>query len=143
MLKTQLDVKASRYLTIVLMVTHLGAITMVWLANLPVWMAFLVTMFCLVSLYYTLSQHAIRWGRQAIVSIKQNEGDSWLLIDNRGASKVGKLCGDSLVTTFLVILNFKVYQRFRILPIVIFSDSVDVNLFRRLRVSLTTSVKVV
>lgn len=66
---------------------------------------------------------------------KVDENNEWVLKTHQGEEHAAKLEGNSLITPFLIILNFKRTDKKRI-SVLIFKDSLSKEIFRELRVLL-------
>lgn len=100
----------------------------IWQLPWPLWgrLIFLCTVFVLVSV--------LRRRQKKYSRIVWQAGNHWL-ITSKGVTDTAMLQQQSLVTTWLVILLFKITDHGDI-AIVIWPDSIQPNVFRRLRVRL-------
>jgi len=122
--------KPSRYSLLLLFVAYLGAIIITLVLSMPIWLKWALVASCLFSLIFTL------YNPLTIVSLQKNEDDSWQLYDRKNRLWTGKLQGNSICTTILIILNFKVAEKRRSLSVVIWRDALKKDEFRELRVKL-------
>ncbi len=62
--------------------------------------------------------------------------DQWILKDQRGKEHIAQLLGNSIVTTFMIILNFKRIENKKCESMVLYRDTLPKTQFRQLRVLL-------
>jgi len=72
---------------------------------------------------------------RAIVAVAQH-GSAWSLTQRNGTQLTARLCGDSVVTRGLLVLNFTLSGRRRHRSVVLCVDSVAPEQLRQLRVRL-------
>lgn len=111
----------------------------------------LITLFCLpinmsllvlgavslqISFVYFCSQNQWLINKAAINKIERNETGLWSITFQNDEKQVGLKLINSFVTTNLIIMSLKNDSWWSRLPIVIFADAVDKNIFRQLRVYL-------
>ncbi len=72
----------------------------------------------------------------AIRRVYWQEGNHWILENGQAQKFEAVLLADSISLPYLVILNFKVHNRFWVKSVVLLQDSLDSDSFRRLRVRL-------
>jgi len=90
----------------------------------------------LFSLYYTICNHVFYCCRYSIDQLQHQADGNWLLYQYNGDCMEGELMGNSLVSTFICILNFKVYGRFQAIAVIVLPDAVATADFCRLRTLL-------
>lgn len=131
MFRLEFMLRPSKWLFFVLLVLHMLAFAALICANFTLILKLLIGLLLLWSGYYQCWLRALQHSPRAIVKCIATE-DRWRLIDRLGREYEVKLAGESLVTTFLIILNFGMWQ-----PVLILcSDSLDFEELRRLRVLL-------
>ncbi len=72
----------------------------------------------------------------AIRRVHWQEGNHWILENGQTQKFEAVLLADSINLPYLVILNFKIRDKFWVKSVVLFQDSLDSESFRRLRVRL-------
>ena len=81
----------------------------------------------------------VEWRQLKNISIGKitwQEENYWQLETSAGEVVEAELIGDSLNTLYLVVLNFRIEGRRRAKSVVLFQDSADEELLRKLRVRL-------
>ena len=131
-LSLRIELKTSYILLTLLLFIHIGAVFCLWITAFALWIKLLVMSLVLFSLYYTILNHVFHCHHYSIDQLQQQADGSWLLYQHNGDCTVGELMGNSLVTTFICILNFKVYERFQPIAVIIVPDAVATADFRRL-----------
>ncbi len=104
--KTYLELGQSKQLLWLLLVTHLGAVLALALADMNLLIKIFLIMVCCAYLFTNLRRHVWRSSPKAIVRVWENEDGSWILENKQGGRFDARLRGDSLRTRFLIILNF-------------------------------------
>lgn len=125
-----LTLKFSRswYLIYFLVFIHLGAIACLWL--LPIAGIVVATFGITGSFFYQIRNAA------AIIQLQTLSDGNWELTNRSGETIAARLLGDSLVTAYLVVLNFQSLSQKQRLSIVIFPDRLNPTDFRRLQMVL-------
>lgn len=138
MLLPRFELTASRRLAGLLLLLHAGAIAIIFMLDI-VWPIKLL-LIILLSGYasWTVAKHALRTLPTSIIQCWLAETGDWHLQTKAGRIYSGQLQGDSLITPYLTVLNFKVVNSRKKLAITITSDAIDIQAFRRLRVYLAT-----
>lgn len=132
----RLRLRSSNYLTALLLFNHLGALSILLSLDLINWFVVLGSVVCIFSMLCTLRYHAWRVASDAIVEFWPKRDGQWILQDRRGRKKIVKLCGDSVVTRYFILLNFKVSGSYKKVTVVLCPDALGWDNFRRLRVLL-------
>ena len=125
----QIDLRPSRYLLIFILMNHGGALVLLALTPLALWLKFFLLVLILISLrhhYYRLRQgcNYLRW----------DSSDRWWLRDRTGHEVTMQLLPGSYVHPLMLVLRFSNGRRrwnLLLLP-----DSADASLLRQLRVRL-------
>jgi hypothetical protein len=134
------DLKGSFGLLVFSATTHLGAA--LTLCVTPVALLFKITgvLIILVSFIHNLGWHALRVAPSALRRVWLVSNQEWMWMDGRGKRVSGYLMGDSIVTTVLIILNFRIGQYGR-RSVVLCGDMLTSEEFRRLRLYLLANRK--
>ena len=130
----RLDIEPSRQLLLSLLISHIGAVLLLWTLpgyhGLELVLALLITF----SLIQSLKIHYWRNTKTAVTSLVWGDGE-WVMIRADGSEERSlrfKMC---FVHRQLVILNLVLCSG-KIRSVVLFADSLDKASFRRLRVRL-------
>ena len=125
------EVKQSRYLLIVIMLTHSLAIISVLMLSIDfrLMLCLLILVGC--SLYFQL--HRYKQGFY-LFTLKHSAEFSWQLLDKDKISVV-QILGSSIVSEWLIILQVQIGKKRR--SLLVFRGAVPAEIYRRLRVTLT------
>lgn len=117
-----------------------GGATLVLVAYLPLHGGWRVALALVVAIsgWYSIVVHALRHGSEAIVQLTWDGDNHWFVRRRAGHVQQVTLLGDSLVLSWLVVLNFKP-ERGRRFSVVLFGDSLPPDRFRQLRMRLRIS----
>jgi len=131
-----LEPRCSVWLAGLLLLVHTGALVLIVLVPLPVWIKILLA--CLVSgsLIFTLNTYALLRGGRAIARAVCEGDGQWSLRTAAGREFDVRLLPGSYVNPGLVILNFSAGSRWRNYSMVLMPDALDETTLRRLRVHL-------
>ncbi len=132
-----LILRVSRQWCAVLIVLYLGALVCVLLSMAPGVVKLAVALLCLFCLIINLRYSTLQ-AAAAVVSLWVTEDGLWHLQNRAGKVTEVELRGDSLVSRFLVVLNFKAGNKIRNIPVIVCSDSMDACSFRRFKQYLYT-----
>lgn len=135
MQKHILTIQTSKKLMLVLISLHLLACLSIVLASFYWQVKILLLISILLSLIYQLCQRVWRICPRSVIAIETLGNQDWLLSFANGDSHVAKLQGDSVCTTHIVILNFRL-KRCNCVSITLLTDSLPSTIFHNLRVSL-------
>ena len=123
----------SRRLSLFLACLFAGAIWVVLVLKLP-WILIIV---CLWRLIVNLRLHALLTHPDAVQRALKYEDNTWLLINQSGQELEASLCSGSVVTSAVMLLNFKVKSRVFKRALILLPDNLHPDDFRRLRVQLS------
>lgn len=132
--------RPSNYLTLTIFFAH--AVVMVALLFLPIHNLALILLLIVLSwsmAYYTLRDARLMLD-SACVALRL-EDERIALIDPKGGEVTGALLRSSMVMPHLVVLNIAVRGQRRKRNVVLMSDSMEGESFRRLRVALKWRMK--
>ncbi len=132
----QFTLQPSRYFMWLLLLIHMG--TMLLIISLPLkwWAEVLIALVLLASLAYYIEKHVCHRLAKAIKSLTYLDKHVWCLTQRNGAKLNAILLGDSVVTSHLLILNFKIQLPSKIggkRSVIVFNDSMNRIAFRQLR----------
>jgi hypothetical protein len=135
MTRIELNPKPSKWLFRLLLAVHGLAFLAVCFSAINIAGKGIVFLALFISCYYLCWLKILQQRVGSIVRcVCVNE--QWVLLDCEGNEYQAELLGDSLVTTILIILNFRVVNSRRRKSLVLFWDSLDRDTFRRLRVGI-------
>lgn len=127
------ELQPSSYLAILLTVMHVGAVIILICLSFAWWLKTTLFLACVISLLFQLRQHVWCQNKKAIINVWQT-AETWFLQDKSGQVWTARLCGDSVCTLYLALLNFKLTHQKKRRSVVILPDSVDPNSFRHLQI---------
>ncbi|MEA3277511.1 MAG: protein YgfX [Pseudomonadota bacterium] len=128
----------SRRLAGFVLVTHAAALTSVALLPVAWYVRLTLALTVLGSLAYQSAVHLIRTAPWAVREALRESDGTWTLILASGARVDANLSPSTLVTTGLVVLNFRC-GGWRLRSLVLLPDALNENELRRLRVRLRLS----
>ncbi|HCA26203.1 MAG TPA: hypothetical protein DEP05_00870 [Betaproteobacteria bacterium] len=130
------DLKPSRQLLGVLVMAHSLALVMVFLAALPPGVKAAAAALVLVSAYYYVRREALRAAPDAIVALHLGAARACTLETVGGACWEGNVLNTSFVSAKLAIVNVRLAAKRKVRHVVVLSDTLAAEDFRRLRVLL-------
>ena len=125
----QIRLRPSHKLLAFILVTHGGALLLLFFTPVDLWLHLLLAAAVLSSLYYNWHQH--HPGYQALY---WDSDDQWWLTGQNGDELVAELLPLAYVHPLILVLRFQVQGRAR--SLVLLPDSADGDLLRQLRVRL-------
>jgi toxin CptA len=131
-----MELRPSRQLALVLGCAHLAAMLVLLLLPLALWLQATGALLLLLSAAYTMRGHAWRRGRGAVTALHFSDREQLRVRMYDGAWHAGRVLGSSTVGIRLTVLNIALDGSRLPLHIVLLSDSLDAEDFRRLRVWL-------
>ncbi len=132
----QFKFRASRTFGALLIGAHATGIAVLPLLALPFWVALILTLALLFSLWYFLRRDAWLALASSCVGLAEEDDGGIVLILRDGGRIPCRILRDSLVMPWLVVLNVLPQGAPVARGVVILPDSMDVEAFRRLRVWL-------
>lgn len=114
---------------------HASGLTIFFFTTQYFLSSFLLMLFCMLSYYYCFSRYISLTHPSVIHVIRRQITGEWLLINKRGDVINATLEGDSVITNFLIIMNFKRKDK-KTSSVVLFPDALGQENFRRLSVIL-------
>lgn len=135
----QLDVLSSRILVFVFFVFHALAIVTLFFLALPLIVLFVLGLLLLYNLLRSIYQHAMCRAKKSIVRIIWEDNGKWYIVRRSGEKVRVEFQGDSFVSPWLTVLNFKVPEKWFSQSVILSSDNVNMEAHRRLRVRLKTT----
>jgi len=135
------NIRSSKGIAIYLLTIHVSLVLILYALPIPSLIRLLITLLCIYTLLYTLRKESWRTHPKSIIALTKTEDGNWQLKQKNGEWLNGHIAYDTLITPFLLIINFKISARFRNLPVVIFCDAVSDEALRQLRISLSAIKK--
>jgi len=130
---SHLAIQPSKKLTRLLVFMHLGAMLCIGLSTSPLWLQLLAYSINFYSAYINIKRHSLLQHPLAIREIWTNATGEWYLRAQNGKVYTVHLQGDTLLTSSLVILNFKRSDSRFGISVILFPDAVETTTFRRMR----------
>ena len=130
------ELSSSLALSSLLLFLHLGAIVVFLMLALSIVIKILVVMIVLISLYYNTRLHSLLRSDRSIVSLRWLDDNEWQLMQCDGVNYQAHLNMNSYLHPKLTVLNFNLVGSKKKRTVMIFSDAIDKDSFRRLRVRL-------
>ena len=127
--------KPSRLFLIISFVVHILAILAICLSNVGVILKIFLVSLILLNCYYLCYYMGLQHSSNIIVKCLKCNGE-WILFDCCRKEHLAQLLNDTLITPFLIILNFRLLSNNYKKSLVLFKDSLDKDTFRKLQVSL-------
>lgn len=116
---------------------HSGAVGIVFIVSLTVWLRLLLLLVVVASLRYTLALHANRRAARAVRTVEWEPDGEWTLglhnADHCGPCRLRS----RFVHPWLVVVHLRCPGAWFPMNLVIAADAVDDDAFRQLRVRLT------
>ncbi len=135
MSRIELNLKPSWRFFSVLMVLHLLAIAAIGCANIFVFCKIVLMVCVLMSGYCFCWFIALHHGER-VISKCYFANEQWILADRKGRIYQAEFFGARFVSPYVTILNFRLIDKGKRKTIIIFSDSLDGQTFRKFRVEL-------
>ena len=124
------EVKQSRYLLILIILTHSLAILSVLMLSLFFGLKLLFISLIFGSLYFQLYRYKQEF---YLFVLKHTTQFSWQLLDKADFVEV-QILGSSVISEWLIILHVQIDKKRR--SLLVFQDAVPAEIYRQLRVSL-------
>ena len=131
-----LTLKPSRLATLFYSTVALSTVIFSFFIPIATLYQWLTVVFIVFTLIYILSVEWRLLEKLSIGKVTWKEENYWQLETSAGEVVEAELIGDSLNTLYLVVLNFRIEGRRRAKSVVLFQDSADEELLRKLRVRL-------
>jgi toxin CptA len=131
-----LRLRPSRQLGCLLGAGHAAAVLLSWVAPIAWWLSLGLSMGVLTSLGFSLRYHALRNALGALTGLELRSDGSAAVEDRQGRWSEVRVLGSSFVSPVLTILNLAGAQARLRRSLVVATDTLEVDEFRRLRVWL-------
>jgi toxin CptA len=131
-----IELRPSRQLVLTLGGAHLGALLVLVLLPVALWLQAGGAVLLLSSAAYAIRRHAWRRGRSAVTALHCIDREQLRVRMHDGTWHAGRVLGSSTVGTICTVLNIRLTDHRLLLHIIIMNDSVAAEDFRRLRVWL-------
>lgn len=110
---------------------HCAFLVIVWQSQIG-WLILLCSLLLIIGLYHCLTHYASLSAAKAIASFDLYP-DKVLLTNNQGELMEAQLLVDSFICSYFIILNVRAEQNKRRKSLLIFSDAITYENWRRLR----------
>lgn len=131
-----IELRPSKIFAAILILIYSGATICLNISSLPMNLKIIFTVFITIMFIFNINKIILLRNVKSLIAIQADKKHQWHLIDRSGEIVSAQLCGDSICTRWLVILNFRLNGVKKILSLLIFPDSTAAENFRRLRVYL-------
>lgn len=130
-----IEPRGSRQLALALLLLHGAAMVAVINLVIPAWGLAALAGSVIVSLYYTINTHVLGRGQGSVCALVWDTDGEWTVTSCAGQQWAARLLPGSYIHPRLMVLNFALESRGH-RSVVLLSDSLDRNTFRRLLVRL-------
>lgn len=131
-----MELRFSRQLALVLGCAHLGALLVLAILPLTLWLQTGGAVLLLLSAVHAFRRHVFRRGRNAVVALHFTDREQLGIRMYDGTWRSGQVLGSSTVGTTLTVLNIALEGRRLPVHVILPADSLAADDFRRLRVWL-------
>jgi hypothetical protein len=131
-----IELRPSRQLAVILGCAHLGALLVLTMLPVALWLQIGGAIVLLLSAAYTIRRHAWRRGRRAVTALHFIDREQLRVRMHDGTWHAGRVLGSSTVSAPCTVLNIRLTDHRLSLHTVIMNDSMATEDFRRLRVWL-------
>jgi toxin CptA len=135
----RIEPRRSLRLAALLVLMHAGAVVIIILLPIAVWVKAPLCALLIVSLLNMLNIHALRRGKASIVEALWEGDGQWRLGTADGREHTARLLPGSYVSSHLVILRFAMEGSWQRRALVLLPDVLDATTLRKLRVRLLHS----
>ena len=131
-----MELRPSRRLALILGCAHLGALLVLAILPLALWLQTGGAVLLLLSAVHAIRRHAFRRGHNAVVALHCIDREQLRIRMHDGIWHSGRVLGSSTVGTSLTLLNIALHGRRLPVHVILPVDSLAADDFRRLRVWL-------
>ena len=143
MLNINCSLKSSHYFLWFIMLLHVLALVAILISTFSVLTQLMLVLLLLLSFYYSGYQVVLQKSKKAIVHIVYDQNlEEWILTFKNNQQDNYLLLNTSVVTGLIMVLNFRHVNKYQFRNVIVFSDSLDKESFRRLRIFLFTKKQV-
>ncbi|UJP05205.1 MAG: hypothetical protein LZF61_10290 [Nitrosomonas sp.] len=128
--------RSSGRLAALLCVMHLVAFGLLWPLAVSFWVKVAITVLLILSLIHYLRQDALLTSSAAVAAVTLTANMTCVITTRAGAVINGNLLASTVVTPYLTVIFYRPEGKWLSRSIVILSDSLDVEVFRKLRIWL-------
>jgi len=132
------QLRPSRYLGLLVLSIHAAALTVLPGLVVPLWGKLLLGLAVVGSLSQNLRRHVFLHSPLSIIQIVWQRSGEWSLMQRNGEVKEAQLLPSTFVHHHLLVLNFRVDDRWQRPSVVLFDDAAGAGTLRQLRVRLLT-----
>lgn len=137
MQEISVDLQISRQFLVLIATTMVGCLGVVLYLNISVGVKIILLIFLTIYGVHVLWRYGLLKDSHSIKQLTQRSND-WYLRSNSGQFKVS-LLGESTVSTWVCVLRFANFQNSKKYSCIVFNDSVESDLYRRLLVAVKGS----
>ncbi len=133
MKKLSIELRPSRYFAAFLLLTHGGAILILLFAPWSWWGQWIASFAVVISFCMLFRRYIARQSRWSVLRARVENDGIWYLKMRSGKEYKAYLKGDSFSGEKLLVLNFRLENIRKNIPVIIFSDALDKKTFQALR----------
>ncbi len=130
MQKLDINLKPSKQFIFLMLLVLTSAVLLVVLLPIPLGVRLFLEAIILSYGFYVLTYHGLLKHKQSIYRLTLTDS-KWLLWDKSGEYSA-ELCGSSTISTQLCLLRFRMHTQHNMRSCLIFVDSVDADIFRKI-----------
>ena len=134
-------IRPSRYFAILLLLMFGGAVLVFNSLEIPWWLKLIVSIPLLLGLAGSLRRYALLLSTKSVHKISLMTDGDWCFENRQNRQFRGRLQGDSVVTSYVLILNLKCEKRPKRVSCVVFRDGLSPSEYRQLKVYLLARQK--
>lgn len=135
-------IKPSKFLLLLFSMLHLGAIVILLQSTLTGLSKLIGITLCILGFCYYLGNNYGIYLFNVITQVWHTKEGKWLVLTNNGKLYEARLLGDSYISSYLLILNFKLLNAGKTLSALLVFDAYNKDELRRLKVALQMRGKV-
>ena len=132
----RLEITASKIITSLLLFLHSVSLGLLFLLPLSLWLASVVSVLIVISGIYTIAGYGLKKSSSSIVGLLWDNNDEWFVTKKDEKVMPVSFLPNSFIHPWITILNFKQSGKLFSESIILVSDNVSREDFRRLRVRL-------
>lgn len=125
--------KSSKILLALIIGNSLGAFLVLWFSSFYLAGKLIISVLILIYCAYLISHYCLHKTSRSIDKISYAGNQIWNLHLSNGETILARLKNNSLITRYLMILNFKVEKRWRTFSLPLFPDSANTQKLKELR----------
>ena len=133
-----LQPKSSKTLLILIIILHSATALAVCFSNIALWFKFILFLCLAISAYHIYWYKILQHSKHTILNIYVNNNE-WIIVDKQNKKYEATLLGDSFVSSWFIILNFRMINNLKRKSLILCRDSLGQNQFIQLKKTLLNS----